>query len=136
MNRYKFITIVLFFFGVFLISGCDSKSNKLTCKVNSGGIKDVIIIDFNNDNTEIINIKKELIMEFNDDVTDEQISITMDSIKEECLENEYINCEVNRENNNLIYSYESKTYKNNKIDNTDIETIKEDIEKDGYKCSY
>lgn len=136
MNRKNTITLILFLFVIVFISGCNSKSNQLICKINNAGINDTIIINFNSDNTEIKELKKELVMEFSEDITDEQINITMNSIKEECIDNEYINCEVKKDKNDLIYTYESSNYKNGLIDKTDIETIKEDIEKDGYSCKY
>ncbi len=136
MNRRNTITLILFLFVIAFISGCNSKSNQLICKINNAGINDTVIINFNSDNTEIKELKKELVMEFSEDITDEQINITMNSIKEECIDNEYINCEVKKDKNNLIYTYESSNYKNGLIDKTDIETIKEDIEKDGYSCKY
>ncbi len=137
MKKYNLLGLIGLGCGALLLSGCfggGENSHTLKCEQSAGGQKNVIEIEFNDEETKAQKVIMEITMDLGEDVTDEGMEQSKEQLKANCEETGYQDCKVTSSGTKLIYHFAGSAEKMGVDGSTDLKTIKEGLEEDNYSC--
>lgn len=137
MKILKLLGLLGLGFSVFLLTGCGSSANTLTCTTSEDGTITTIEMKFNSNNDKLKSVDVLSITDIPDTATDEQIEYVKDYLNQRC--SNYPNaseCSVSQSGKKISFVVKGITATEAGFENENIsfDDAKKNAQADGYSC--